>query len=122
LNRCNLDPDGVQNLCAAIVRLAVIDYRTALQKMALSDEVPGSDAQKRKYKAELYQEIMELQYFFHSEWFEFLSDADGPTLQKRVEEALRSELRQKMIAAQKRKEKAQMKVGADKTESLVADQ
>lgn len=105
-----MDPDGVQNLCAAIVKQAVVDYKTVLRKMAKANEISGTPNQIRRYKADIYQEIMSLQDFFHSDWFAEICDLDGPAIQKRVEENTRTELRQKIITAQKRKEKAQGRI------------
>lgn len=105
-----LDQDGVEGLCAAIVKQAVVDYEKVIKKMAMEGSISGTEKQKRAYKARLYQELMDLREFFASGWFEMISNLDGQDVQKRVEENVRKELRKKYLDAKKRRDRAEKKL------------
>ena len=60
---------------------AVKDYRVALKRYFLCP-------QRKEYQ----QDVAELKCFFTSEWFEALSELDGPSLMKRVHSMVRMEV------------------------------
>ena len=71
-------------LAAAIVKLAVKDYEAVYRHFLRSPESRTAKAACEKEKK-----------FFYSQWFEMLSDLDGPTLVRKVEEHVRDEMRKK---------------------------
>lgn len=105
-----LNQDGCELLCAAIVKQAVADYRKILLKMAVGGEPQGTAKQKRTYRTRLYQSVMELREFFASTWFETLTNLDGLAIQKRVEESVKSELRSRASEVKRRKESAMQRI------------
>ena len=68
-------------LANAIIVQAVKDYRMALKRYFL-----------RPQRKEYQQDVAELERFFTSEWFEALSELDGPSLMKRVRSMVRMEV------------------------------
>ena len=70
--------DPYHELANAIIMQAVKDYRMALKRYFL--------------RKEYQQDVAELERFFTSEWFEALSERDGPSLMKRVRSMVRMEV------------------------------
>ena len=62
---------GVNLLRNAIIEQAAKDYKRIVKR------------KKRHAKYGYYDEV-ELDSFFHSQWFELLTDVDGPRLQREI--------------------------------------
>lgn len=73
--------DPYHELANAIVMQAVKDYRKALKYYFL-----------RPQRKEYQQDVEELERFFTSEWFQLLSELDGPALMHRVRNMVRMEV------------------------------
>ena len=73
--------DPYHELANAIIMQAVKDYRMALERYFL-----------RPQRGEYQPDVAELERFFTSEWFEALSELDGPSLMKRVRSMARMEV------------------------------
>ena len=73
--------NGYQALANGIIEQAVKDYRVALTRYFLCPQ-----------RQEVQQDVAELKCFFTSEWFEALSELDGPSLMKRVHSMVRMEV------------------------------
>lgn len=61
----------LQNLSNAIILQAVKDYRTALSGSGIGKRPPGSV-------------IVEVEWFFRSEWFDILTNVDGEVLIEKI--------------------------------------
>lgn len=69
--------DGYQRLANAVIIEAAKDFKAAYKRMKrFPDDKRAQD------------EVREITRFFCSEWFEVLSDADGPTLLRRMMEEI----------------------------------
>jgi len=69
--------DGYQRLANAVIIEAAKDFKAAYKRMKrFPDDTRAKD------------EVREITEFFCSEWFEVLSDADGPTLLRRMMEEI----------------------------------
>ena len=69
--------DGYQRLANAVIIEAAKDSKPAYKRMKrFPDDKRAQD------------EVREITRFFCSEWFEVLSDADGPTLLRRMMEEI----------------------------------
>lgn len=77
--------DGYLELAAAIVKLAVKDYEAAYRHLLHHPENKTVEAACEKQKK-----------FFYSQWFETLSDLDGPALVRMVEEKVRDDMGKKV--------------------------
>ena len=64
-----------ENLANAIVKQAARDYMTALKRL----KKDPYDRKKRK-------EVRELEEFFHSDWYELLTDVDPDYLIRKLRE------------------------------------
>lgn len=73
--------DPYHELANAVIMQAVKDYRTALKHYFL-----------RPQRKEYQQDVAELERFFTSEWFQALTDLDGPSLMSRVRSMVRMEV------------------------------
>ena len=83
-----------ENLANAIVMQAVKDYREAIHFLKRHPHTPDLDteeAKKDKRKRTLRERIIknegerdDVERFFHSGWFELLSNLDGETLLRQV--------------------------------------
>ena len=62
-----------EKLAAAIVVQAAKDYKAALRQEARGKVTPSTQGT-----------IIECERFFESQWFEALSDLDGPVLMERI--------------------------------------
>ena len=69
--------DGYQRLANAVIIEAAKDFRAAYRRMKRFPNDTRAQA-----------EVREITKFFCSEWFEVLSDADGPTLLRRMMEEI----------------------------------
>ena len=65
--------EGYEKLAAAIVVQAAKDYKAALRQEARGKVTPSTQGT-----------IIECELFFKSQWFEALSDLDGPVLMERI--------------------------------------
>lgn len=72
--------DEYAELAAAIIRMAVTDYRETARKLLRH---PRNDDAKSAKK--------ELVHFFRSEWFAVLSDTDGEILMIQIERLVQNE-------------------------------
>lgn len=79
---------GVENLCAAVVHQAVLDYRN--QYAALL---------RNSSNVSVQTEVRELEKFFRSERFRFFSDLDAETIINKVRR-----IAQKQVAERKQEE------------------
>lgn len=93
--------DGYNDLAIAIVKQAVRDYETVLMK--LFSRPSGAK------KAQLEQDKVELEMFFHSEWYSTLTDIGGDVIidaarrnaVENAKKAIERKHRQKMKAVEK---------------------
>ena len=65
--------EAYEKLAAAIVVQAAKDYKAALRQEARGKVTPSTQGT-----------IIECERFFKSQWFEALSDLDGPVLMERI--------------------------------------
>ena len=65
--------EAYEKLAAAIVVQAAKDYKEALRQEARGKATPSTQST-----------IIECELFFKSQWFEALSDLDGPVLMERI--------------------------------------
>ena len=65
--------EAYERLAAAIVVQAVKDYKGALRKEARGKATDSTQST-----------IVSCEHFFKSDWFQMLSDLDGPTLMQKV--------------------------------------
>lgn len=72
--------EAYENLANAIIVLAVEDYKAALKHLKKSPENKGAIAGVKR-----------LEKFFHSEWYEFLTDLDASYLLRKVRELVEEE-------------------------------
>ena len=73
--------DSYHELANAVIMQAVKDYRLALKQLYLWPD-----------REEFQQDVAELERFFISDWFQILSDLDGPLLMKRVQKMVGMEV------------------------------
>jgi hypothetical protein len=64
-----------ENLANAIVKQAARDYMTALKRL-----------KKNPYDRKKRKEVRELEEFFHSDWYELLTDVDPHYLIRKLRE------------------------------------
>ena len=64
-----------ENLANAIVKQAARDYMTALKRL-----------KKNPYDRKKRKEVRELEEFFHSDWYELLTDVDADYLIRKLRE------------------------------------
>ena len=76
--------DPYRELAAAIIKSAVVDYRAAYNYLL---KHPDSDSAKAAVERE--------KKFFHGQWFEMLSDMDGPRLVSMIEMKVREDMKKK---------------------------
>lgn len=69
-----MDFDPYVNLANAIIEGAAKDYRKVLKALARWPKNQVAQAEKTS-----------LENFFHSQWFELLSDLDGDVLMKQIQ-------------------------------------
>lgn len=87
-----------ENLANAIIVRAVMDYRETMRFLKrhphtsdLDTEEAMQDTRKRAIRSMIMKkegERDEIEQFFHSGWFEALSNLDGEALLKKVREGL----------------------------------
>ena len=82
-----LDRDGLLRLRDAIVEFAAKDYRNVQRQMLRAD----SDRKRSR----LILRKMELEAFFHSEWYQTLTDIDGDRLMKDIQKYVHMEERER---------------------------
>jgi len=85
-----------ESLANGIIVQAVKDYREAIRFLKRHPHTPDLDteeAKQDKRKRELIEKIIknegardDVERFFHSEWFELLSNLDGNALMRQVRE------------------------------------
>jgi uncharacterized protein Yka (UPF0111/DUF47 family) len=85
-----------ESLANGIIVQAVKDYREAIRFLKRHPHTPDLDteeAKQDKRKRNLREKIIkyegeldDVERFFHSGWFEFLSNLDGDTLMRQVRE------------------------------------
>lgn len=92
--------EAYENLANAIVKQAVVDYKAQLRKLAKKPK--DKDAQR---------EAERLEKFFHSGWYEQLTNLDGDWLIRKVREMVKDEIKEKM-----RKKAEQLKKELEKEE------
>ena len=104
------DEDAYRGLASAVVMQAVKDYTAIIQRMWRPDINLSA-------KRELLREKLELELFFHSDWYEMLTDVVPESLMHRCRElALEKEkdrIRQQNKKKIQRLKKAQMKTGGE---------
>ena len=77
---------GYEALANAIIIQAAKDFRAAYKRMKrFPNDVRTQD------------EVREITKFFCSEWFEALSDADGPTLLRKIKDEIDNPTRKKEV-------------------------
>jgi hypothetical protein len=79
--------EATEKLANAIIIQAVKDYRAAYRRMLRNPE-------NREYKMEVQMQ----EKFFHSDWYEALTDADGGRLIEKVQEMEKIRFRKKKEA------------------------
>ena len=82
-----LDCGGVLRLRDAIIEFAAKDYRNVHRQLLRAD----SDRKRNK----LILRKMELEAFFHSEWYQTLTDIDGDRLMKDIRKYVHMEERER---------------------------
>ena len=95
------------DLTAAIVKQAAEDYMAVLCKIWKTAE--KKDAADVKAKRKLIVEKMELEEFFHSEWYEFLTDIDPDRLIFQCRVKAKEKMKKEIAQANKRKIKKLLK-------------
>lgn len=77
---------GYEGLANAIIIQAAKDFRAAYKRMKrFPNDTRAQD------------EVREITKFFCSEWFEALSDADGPTLLRKIKDEIDNPTRKKEV-------------------------
>lgn len=74
--------DPYLELAAAILKTAIIDYKAAYKHLLRHPESKAAQEGVEREKK-----------FFYGGWFEMLSDLDGPTLVRMVEEKVKEDLK-----------------------------
>lgn len=92
--------DGYTELMAAIIRQAVKDYESVL--LQLFHKPTGIK------KARLETERVELEVFFHSPWYEMLTEIDGDRF---IEAARRHALEKEKVTIRRRQKKKMKEMG-----------
>ena len=77
---------GYEALANAIIIQAAKDFRAAYKRMK---RFPNN--------ARAQDEVRDITKFFCSEWFEALSDADGPTLLRKIKDEIDNPTRKKEV-------------------------
>ena len=77
---------GYQALANAIISQAAKDFRAAYKRMK---RFPND--------ARAQDEVREITKFFCSQWFEMLSDVDGPTLLRKIKDEIDNPTRKKEV-------------------------
>lgn len=79
--RCKIEATrepGIESLCAAIVKRAIMDYERSLRHVAANSPKEG----ERFWIEEAQRE--ECERFFLGTWFSTICDLDGPRLVERI--------------------------------------
>ena len=87
MSAAKLDCGGVLRLRDAIVEFAAKDYRNAYRQLLRAD----SDRKRNR----LILRKMELEAFFHSEWYQTLTDIDGDRLMTDIRKYVLIEARER---------------------------